>query len=100
MTAGWLWAPHAWQLTILAIGALLFDLGVQVTLIAHQTLVYRLDPGARSRLNAVLFVGMFTGMASGAALGSLLLAAWGWAAVMGLAAMTALAAWAVRVRAG
>lgn len=83
MTAGWLWAPHAWQLTILAIGALLFDLGVQVTLIAHQTLVYRLDPGTRSRLNAVLFVGMFTGMASGTALGSLLLAAWGWAAVMG-----------------
>jgi predicted MFS family arabinose efflux permease len=85
---------------MLAIGALLFDLGVQVTLIAHQTLVYRLDPGARSRLNAVLFVGMFTGMASGAALGSLLLAAWGWAAVMGLAAVTALAAWGVRVRAG
>ena len=100
LTASWLWAPHSWQLGMLAIGALLFDLGVQVTLIAHQTLVYRLDPGARSRLNAVLFVGMFTGMASGAALGSLLLAAWGWAAVMGLAAVTALAAWGVRVRAG
>lgn len=85
---------------MLAIGALLFDLGVQVALIAHQTLVYRLDPGARSRLNAVLFVGMFTGMASGAALGSLLLAAWGWAAVMGLAAVTALAAWGVRAQAG
>lgn len=100
LTASWLWAPHSWQLGMLAIGALLFDLGVQVTLIAHQTLVYRLDPGARSRLNAVLFVGMFTGMASGAALGSLLLAAWGWAVVMGLAAVTALAAWGVRVRAG
>lgn len=100
LTASWLWAPHSWQLGMLAIGALLFDLGVQVALIAHQTLVYRLDPGARSRLNAVLFVGMFTGMASGAALGSLLLAAWGWAAVMGLAAVTALAAWGVRARAG
>ena len=48
---------------------LVFDLGVQATLIAHQAQVYGLEPEASSRLNAVLFTGMFIGMSAGAALG-------------------------------
>lgn len=84
------------QLWLLGIGAVGFDLGVQATLIAHQSIVYGIDPGARSRLNAVLFVGMFIGMASGAALGSLLLAQWGWVAVTLMATLVSLAALAVR----
>ncbi|HEY3433755.1 MAG TPA: MFS transporter [Rhodocyclaceae bacterium] len=88
-------SPSA-QLWLLGIGAVGFDLGVQASLIAHQTIVYSIEPGARSRLNAVLFVGMFIGMASGAALGSLLLAQWGWVAVTGMAAVVSLAALAVR----
>ncbi len=90
-------SPSA-QLWLLGIAAIGFDLGVQASLIAHQTIVYSIDPGARSRLNAVLFVGMFIGMAGGAALGSLLLAQWGWVAVTGMAAVTSLAALAVRFR--
>lgn len=83
-----------WLLIACAIG---FDLGVQATLIAHQTLVYSIEPAARSRLNAVLFVGMFIGMAAGAVLGSLLFAQWGWMAVTALATTSALAALAVRL---
>ena len=83
-----------WLLVACAIG---FDLGLQATLIAHQTIVYGIDPGARSRLNAVLFVGVFIGMAMGAALGSLLLAEWGWIAVTALATATALAAFVTRM---
>jgi predicted MFS family arabinose efflux permease len=74
-----------------------FDLGVQVALVAHQTIVYGIDPGARSRLNAVLFVCMFTGMAAGAALGSLALARFGWFGVAALATAAAVAALAVRL---
>lgn len=85
-------------LWLLAASAIGFDLGVQATLVAHQTIVYGIDPGARSRLNAVLFVGMFIGMATGAALGSLLLAQWGWMAVTGLATSAALGALIVRLR--
>ena len=85
------------QLWFLAIGAVGFDLGVQATLVAHQSIVYSIEPGARSRLNAVLFVSVFIGMATGAALGSLALAQWGWAAVVGLAMLTSLAALAVRM---
>ena len=85
------------QLVLLAVSAVGFDLGVQATLIAHQTIVYGIDPGARSRLNAILFVGMFIGMAAGAALGSLALAQWGWSAVTGLAVVAALGALVVRL---
>jgi predicted MFS family arabinose efflux permease len=88
-------SPSA-QLWLLGLGAIGFDLGVQATLIAHQTIVYSIEPGARSRLNAVLFVGMFIGMASGAALGSLLLSQWGWIAVTSMSAVAALGALVVR----
>ena len=85
------------QLWLLALCTVGFDLGVQATLIAHQTIVYGLEPAARSRLNAVLFVGMFIGMAGGAAIASMLFAQWGWMAVVGLAVATSLAAFVVRM---
>lgn len=85
------------QLWLLVVSAIGFDLGVQATLIAHQTIVYSIDSGARSRLNAVLFVGMFIGMAIGAAAGSLLLAQWGWRAVTVLAITSTLMALLVRL---
>lgn len=88
--------PHA-QLGLLVAAAIGFDLGFQATLIAHQTIVYGIEPAARSRLNAVLFVVMFAGMALGAAFGSLLLAQWGWVAVTALTTATAIAALLVRL---
>ncbi|WP_283148006.1 MFS transporter [Silvimonas soli] len=84
------------QLWLLGVGTVAFDMGVQTTLIAHQSIVYGIEPGARSRLNAVLFVSMFIGMAAGAALGSALLAQWGWMAVTGMATLASLAAFGVR----
>lgn len=87
------------QLWLIGIGTVGFDLGVQAALIAHQTIIYRLDPAARSRLNAVLFVSVFIGMALGSVLGSALLADFGWRAVTLLACGAALAAFAVRLNA-
>ncbi|MBK1891727.1 MFS transporter [Undibacterium sp. 14-3-2] len=92
------WCSPDTQLWLLIIGTIGFDLGVQMTLVAHQTIVYGIDTGARSRLNAVLFVGMFIGMAIGASAGSILLAQWGWIAVTGMAALTSLAAFALRLK--
>ena len=85
------------QLWLLVASAIGFDLGIQAALIAHQTIVYSIDPGARSRLNAVLFTGMFIGMAIGSATGALLLAQWGWIAVTALSAASALGALVLRV---
>ena len=85
------------QLFVLAAGAVVFDLGVQATLIAHQTIVYGIDPAARSRLNVVLMVTMFIGMAVGSAVGSVLLAYVGWVGVTGLATAAAFGALLVRL---
>ena len=86
------------QLVLLAVCAIGFDLGFQATLIAHQTIVYGLDAGARSRLNALLFTGIFVGMSAGAAVGSLLFAQWGWMAVTAFATAAAVAALVVRLQ--
>ncbi|MBU4609370.1 MFS transporter [Achromobacter sp. GG226] len=85
------------QILLIAGATVGFDLGMQAALIAHQTEVYSLDPAARSRLNAVLFTGMFVGMASGAALGSWVLEHAGWTGVAVLSTGSALAALLVRL---
>lgn len=89
-------SPHA-QIALIVASTIGFDFGVQATLVAHQTVVYGLDHGARSRLNALLFTGMFIGMASGAALGSMMLVRFGWPGVVTLATVSSLAALAVRL---
>lgn len=88
--------PPQAQLWLIGASAVGFDLGIQASLIAHQTVVYGINPAARSRLNAVLMVGMFIGMAAGATLGSQALAAWGWTGVIAVA--TAAATMALMVR--
>ncbi|MCC7633919.1 MFS transporter [Stenotrophomonas rhizophila] len=90
--------PPVAVLPLLAVSAVVFDFGFQSALVAHQTQVYGLVPEARSRLNALLFTGMFLGMAAGGALGSLALARWGWSGVAGLATLSALASLVVRRR--
>ena len=87
------------QLVLLALATVGFDLGVQASMIAHQTIVYGIAPEARSRLNAVLMTTMFVGMALGGALGAQALAAWGWNGIVTLAVAASLAALAVRMRA-
>ncbi|HXN84279.1 MAG TPA: MFS transporter [Myxococcales bacterium] len=87
-----------WQgsIAVLVVGTIAFDLGVQACLISHQTIVYSLEPAARSRLNAVLVSAMFFGMSAGAALASNALARFGWTGVTVLGAVAACAALVVR----
>ncbi|WP_038692172.1 MFS transporter [Stenotrophomonas rhizophila] len=92
------WLPRAAILPLLAVSAVVFDFGFQSALVSHQTLVYGLVPEARSRLNALLFTGVFLGMASGGALGSLALAHWGWTGVALLATGAAALSLVVRRR--
>jgi predicted MFS family arabinose efflux permease len=91
------WMPPQARLSLILASAVGFDLGIQASLIAHQTIVYGIDPGARSRLNAVLMTSMFIGMALGAALGSQALQAWGWMGVTALSTTAAAAALVVRL---
>lgn len=89
--------PVSLQLVLLAVSAVIFDFGFQAALVSHQTLVYGLQSQARSRLNALLFTGVFVGMAAGGGLGAMALAQGGWHAVVLLACATsALALWVRR----
>ena len=89
--------PVELQLGLIVVAAIGFDFGIQATLVAHQTIVYGIDPPARSRLNAMLFTGVFVGMAAGAGLGSLALAQWGWMGVVVLATVASIGALVVRL---
>jgi predicted MFS family arabinose efflux permease len=80
----WLLPGELWSL---AIGAVVFDLGVMAALVSHQSIVNSLDPQARSRLNGLLMTGAMCGMATGAAAGSLV---WTHAGTAGLYAFGAL----------
>lgn len=88
-------SPHA-QLVLIVLSAIGFDLGVQATLVSHQTLVYGLEPAARGRLNALLFTVVFIGMAVGSALGSKALELGGWSGVVTLATLAGGASLVVR----
>lgn len=89
--------PVPVQLGVIILSTIGFDLGVQATLVAHQTLIYSLAPEARSRLNALLFTVVFIGMATGAALGSMALAHGGWSGVVALATGAAALALIIRL---
>jgi predicted MFS family arabinose efflux permease len=79
---GWvaLWFGHA-SLVALAIGLVVFDLGVQGSHISNQNAIYALHPEARSRLNTAYMTSYFLGGALGGGLSSLLYASHGWAGV-------------------
>ncbi len=82
-----LWAAGQGSLAAVALGVLLIDIGLNGALIANQTRVYALVPGARGRLNTVLFTLMFAFGALGAYAGSqaFLLAGWPGVCLVGLA---------------
>ncbi|MBM6605706.1 MFS transporter [Enterobacteriaceae bacterium RIT814] len=85
------------QLILIAVSAVGFDLGLQSSLVAHQNLVYSLEPQARGRLNALLFTVVFIGMALGSALGTKVYALAGWPAVVTLATLTGAIALVIRL---
>lgn len=85
------------SLVVLVVATLTFDLGVSLCLVSHQSVVYGLEPAARSRLNALFVTAMFLGMASGAALGAHVFATWGLRGVAILAASAAALALGVRL---
>ncbi|WP_410794712.1 MFS transporter [Kluyvera sichuanensis] len=89
--------PPMAQLALIAVSAVGFDLGLQSSLVAHQNLVYSLEPQARGRLNALLFTGVFIGMSVGSVLGTQVYAMAGWEGVVVLATIAGLVALAIRI---
>ena len=75
---GWvaLWLGAS-SLAGFVVGMLVADLALQGVHISNQNVIYRLDPTARARLNAVYMTSYFVGAAMGSAMGSV---AWLWGA--------------------
>ncbi|TXM70958.1 MFS transporter [Methylobacterium sp. WL120] len=92
-----LWAGGTWSLGAVAVGVLLIDIGMNGALIANQTRAYALVPGARGRINTVLFTAMFVFGAIGAYAGSQAFLLAGWAGVCGVGIAFAVAALLVAV---
>ncbi|GAB3421651.1 MFS transporter [Erwinia aphidicola] len=90
--------PVPAQLALIVTSAIGFDFGVQATLVSHQTLIFGLEPAARSRLNALMFTGVFIGMAIGSALGSLMLEKAGWPGVVALLTLAGAGSFIVRMQ--
>ena len=89
--------PVQGQWLLIALSAVGFDLGLQSSLVAHQNLVYSLEPQARGRLNALLFTMVFIGMALGSVLGSQVYALANWEGVVTLATFSSAIALAIRL---
>lgn len=69
------------SLLVLAVGTLLFDLGIMAALVSHQFVINSIDAQSRGRLNGLLMTGAMCGMAVGAAAGSVVWANSGWAGI-------------------
>ena len=76
------WGRH--DLAMLIVGILLLDVGVQGLQVTNQSLIYRLAPDARSRVNSAYMVCYFAGGAIGSAVGSAVYESHRWAGVCGL----------------
>ena len=73
------WGRH--DLGMLVVGILVLDVGVQGLQVTNQSLIYRLAPEARSRVNSAYMVCYFAGGAIGSALGSAIYEQHHWAGV-------------------
>ncbi|NNM97038.1 MAG: MFS transporter [Candidatus Dormibacteraeota bacterium] len=84
------------QLLPLVAGILLLDVGVQGIHVTNQSLVYRLSPSARSRINSAYMTTYFVGGAAGSAGAGVVYGSWGWTGVCLLGAglgLAMVAAW-------
>ncbi len=81
----------------LTVGVVVLDAGVQLSMIANQTVVLGLAPEARGRMNTIFVACLFGGGAFGSAGAGLAWHAYGWTAVAGLGFAMALASLVVQL---
>lgn len=85
------WLGHS-QLVLLALGGLILDVAVQVSMILSQADIYALRQDARARVNAVFMTTMFTGGAISSAVVGWLHTEHGWGGVAAFGAALPLVA--------
>ena len=73
---------YQYSIIALIIGVIVFDLGVQISLISHQTIIYAMNPHARSRINSLFVTVLFVFFSIGSSLGSFIFSNYGWPGVV------------------
>jgi len=86
------------SVAVLVVGTLGLDLAIQSSQIANQTVVYAIDPAARSRLNTIFMAAMLLSGAVGAAISGAAHTQWGWTGVCVFGGASALLASALAIR--
>ncbi|PKU21757.1 MFS transporter [Telmatospirillum siberiense] len=85
-------------LTGLTLGVVLLDTGVQMSMIANQSIIFGLVPSARNRINTIYMTGMFLAGAAGSAAAGIAWIDLGWPGVCGLGAVVGVAGLAVHLK--
>jgi len=66
------------SLTLLVIGVIVLDIGVQAGLVSNQTRAFAVDPKAQGRINSLYMTATFLGGAIGATVSGWLMTRFGW----------------------
>jgi predicted MFS family arabinose efflux permease len=87
----------AWSLSLLVVGVIVLDLGVQAALVSNQTRAFHLDSSAQGRINTLYMTATFTGGGLGAAVSTWAWAEYGWMGVVVFGAATAALAGVIHI---
>ena len=70
------------SLTLLVIGVIVLDIGVQAGLVSNQTRAFAVDPKAQGRINSLYMTATFFGGAVGATVSGWLMSRFGWTGIV------------------
>ena len=75
-------AGAASSMTLLVIGVIVLDIGVQSGLVSNQTRAFAVDPKAQGRINSLYMTATFLGGAVGVSISGWLMARYGWTGIV------------------
>jgi len=88
-------AGAEFSMTLLVIGVIVLDIGVQAGLVSNQTRAFAADPAAQGRINSLYMTATFFGGAIGVAVSGWLMTRFGWSGVVALGVALGIAAAAI-----
>ena len=85
----------ATSLTLLIVGVIVLDIGVQAGLVSNQTRAFSVDPKAQGRINSLYMTATFFGGAVGATVSGWLMSRFGWSGIVAFGVVLGIVAFAI-----
>ena len=85
----------ATSLTMLIVGVIVLDIGVQSGLVSNQTRAFAVDPKAQGRINSLYMTATFFGGAFGATVSGWLMSRYGWSGIVVFGVVLGVVAFAI-----